>query len=110
VADGGIDAVVEDGLPVPADLIKEGRTSYQIKASSSFKPWQRAEIKKELFGNKEPANENLGSSVRNCLDEDGTYILVCFMQDPVDPDHRQAVDNLKYFFEKCDYPDANVEV
>ncbi len=93
VADGGIDAAVEGSLPVPADLIKEGRTGYQIKASSSFKPWQRSVIKEELFGrDNEPTHENLGAGVRDYMDEEGTYVLVCFKQDPADPQHRQAED------------------
>jgi hypothetical protein len=40
VPDGGIYAMVEGGLPEGADLIREGRTGYQIKASSAFRPWQ----------------------------------------------------------------------
>ncbi|MEJ7843166.1 MAG: hypothetical protein WKF95_15485, partial [Rubrobacter sp.] len=61
VSDGGIDATVQGGLPESVGLIKEGRTGYQIKASSAFKPWQQSVIKMELFGDKEPTRENLGS-------------------------------------------------
>ena len=77
VPDGGIDATVEGDVPEHANSIREGHTGYQIKASSAFRPWRLSAIKKELFGEgNEPTRENLGSGIRNCLDEDGTYILV----------------------------------
>jgi hypothetical protein len=110
-SDGGIDATVEGGLPESADLIKEGRTGYQIKASSAFKPWQQSAIKKELFGERsEPTRENLGSGIRDCLDEGGAYILICFRQDPVDKQYRQAITNLTYFLKQCGYRDPKVDV
>lgn len=110
VSDGGIDATVEGGLPESVGLIKEGRTGYQVKASSVFKPWQRSVIKTELFGDKEPTRENLGSGIRHCLDEHGTYILVCFKQDPVDKDYRDAVEHLKGFLKRCGYLEPKVDV
>lgn len=109
--DGGIDALVEENkFSVRSDLIKFGRTGYQIKAGASFEPWQDAQIKKELFGRKYPSKENLGSSVRNCLEENGTYVLVCFKQDPVEEQHRQAVGSLNYYFKQCGYQNPKVEV
>jgi len=111
VADGGIDAVVEGTLPESTDLIQEGRTGYQIKAGSAFKPWQKSMINEELFGRRRgPSRENLSSSIRDCLDEDGTYILVCSKQDPVDNDYRQAIDHLRFFLEECKYPNPKVDV
>lgn len=111
VADGGIDATVEGGLPKSADLLREGRTGYQIKASSAFKPWQEATIKKELFGDKkEPTLENLGSGIRACLDAGGTYILVCFRQDPVDKNYRDAIKYLKKYLKLCGYCKPKVDV
>ncbi len=111
VADGGIDAAVEGAFPESTDLIQEGRTGYQIKASSDFKPWQKSKIKEELFGRrKEPSRENLGTGIRNCLDEDGIYILVCFRQDPVDTDHHAAVEHLKNLLGQCGYHDPKIHV
>ncbi len=110
VPDGGIDAVVESNPLVPSDLIKEEQTGYQIKAGTSFKPWQDAQIKKELFGTKVPSKENLGSSIRNYLDNNGTYVLVCFKQDFANNQHRQAVEAIKYYFKQCGYPSPKVEV
>jgi len=111
VPDGGIDALVEENIaPAQSDLIKAGRTGYQIKAGASFEPWQDAQIRKELFGRKYPSKENLGNSIRDCLNKNGTYILVCFKQDLTDERHRQAVETLKYYFRECGYQNPKVEV
>src|SRR5438094_781556 len=77
VADGGVDASV-NGATGATGLIKDGLTCYQIKTGTTFSPWQPAMIRKELFGDHEEAKDNLGSAVRNCLERDGTYVLVCF--------------------------------
>src|SRR5438067_13770594 len=55
VPDGWVDALVEetDGR-IGNDLIKAGQTAYQIKTGKNFEPWQDAQIKKELFGDKPP--------------------------------------------------------
>ena len=80
VPDGGIDAsVTEDEAERvrTSGLIKAGASSYQIKTGASFKPWQQTAIKKELFGRKHPNKENLGPSIKACLEKNGTYILAC---------------------------------
>jgi hypothetical protein len=115
VRDGGVDAAVEpDGIPqpvLPDGLIKIGRTAYQIKASDSFKPHQNAEIRNELFGKNQPADkEHLGSSIRDCLDIDGTYVLVCFRQDLVELEWKQAKEHLESYFRECGYKTPKVEV
>jgi len=111
VPDGGVDAVVERSDTLTQNgIIKLGHTSYQIKAGETFKPWDDAQIKKELFGNRNPSKENLGSSVRNCLDNDGTYVLVCFKQDPTEEQYSKAVENLRKYFEQCRYQKPKVEV
>jgi hypothetical protein len=111
VPDGGIDALVDENIAsAQSDIIKPGRTGYQIKTGEMIKPWEDAQIKKELFGGKDPSKENLGSSVKGCLDNDGTYILVCFKQDPTEEQHSKAVNFLKGYFEQCGYQNPNVEV
>lgn len=81
VSDGGIDATVEGTLHESVDLIKQGRTGYQIKTSSAFRPWQQSAIKNELFGERlDPTRENLASGVRDCLDEGGTYVYLGLFQ------------------------------
>ena len=85
VPDGGVDATVDDVQSETGQgIIKQGKTSYQIKSGVSFEPWQKSVIKKELFGTKTPDLPNLGESIRACLDADGTYVLVCTGIDPVE--------------------------
>ena len=82
VPDGGIDASV-DTTDIDADnwidsFIPDERTSLQIKTGGTFKPWQKSDLKDELFGKKNDASkENLGESVRTCLDAKGVSWVVC---------------------------------
>lgn len=111
VPDGGVDAFVEeDNVQTRSGLIKTGCTAYQIKAGDSFKPWQDAQINKELFGSKHPSKDNLSSSIRDCLEKNGTYVLVCFKQDLVSEQYKQAVGALEYYFKQCEYQNPKVEV
>jgi len=114
VPDGGIDASVngiELDILKESGLIKNGKTSYQLKTGGSFKPWQLSQIEKELFGRKkDKRKENLGKSVRNCLDKNGTYVLVCFGLELHDLECTKAVDNLISCFKACDYKNLKVEL
>lgn len=111
VADGGVDAVVEENdIIIEDDLIKKGRTAYQIKTGSSFKPWQDSHIKKELFGKKHPCKENLGKSIRDCLDHKGTYVIVCFGIDLVDSQRRRAVNTLIKYLKLCEYESVKIAI
>lgn len=50
VPDGGIDAQVESANSLPADtFLKVGRNGFQLKAGTTFKPWQPSSLKKELL-------------------------------------------------------------
>lgn len=111
VSDGGIDAIVEaNSAQFKDDLIKNGTTSYQIKASSAFLPTQQAKIRKELFGDKQPDIANLNSQIKECLDNNGTYVLVCFKQDLGEREHQKVITNLTGFFQTCGYQDPKIEV
>jgi hypothetical protein len=111
VPDGGIDALIEENITSSqSGLIKEGCAGFQIKTGASFKPWQDAEIKEVLFGEKTPGEDNLGKSIRDCLDKDGAYVLVCFGQDLNVPQHGQAVEALRRYFKECGYKNPSVEV
>ena len=109
--DGGIDASVS---AAPSDLassmLKPGRSSHQIKASGAFEPWNETHLRKELFGKAEPVRGSLGESVRRCLDEDGTYVLVCTRCDLDELRHNRTIDALKKLFAGCGYKNAKVEV
>jgi hypothetical protein len=111
IPDGGIDATVDKNVVLKTqDLMKPGRTRYQIKTGSSFEPYQKAEIREELFGKKDSRAENLGKAVRDCLDGDGTYVLVCFGKDLIDTQRDTARELLAEFFTGCGYPAAKIDV
>jgi hypothetical protein len=109
--DGGVDASVSAAPPdLASSMLKPGRSSHQIKASGAFEPWNEAHLKKELFGKYPPGRDNLGESVRRCLDENGTYVLVCTKCDLDELRHNRAIDALKKLFAACGYKNAKVEV
>ena len=110
VADGGVDATVDDTqIAKGYGIIEQGKTCYQIKSGSTFKPWEPAQIKNELFKGT-PDRRNLGESIRACLDADGTYILVCTGIDPVEPQRQKILSNIEEYLKQCDYPQPKVEV
>jgi len=48
--DGGIDAQLDWPRELPTDtFLRSGRIGFQIKTGTSFKPWQKKEISKELL-------------------------------------------------------------
>ena len=107
VPDGGVDATVDDvQIEEGQGIIKRGKTSYQIKAGTSFKPWQKSTIERELFDRK----GDLGESIRACLDDNGTYILVCTGRDLSDSQHRDALKHIENFLKACGYSNPKVEV
>lgn len=105
--DGGVDAIVSDHT-ASGDLIRVGRMAYQIKSGESFRPNEEAVIRKELFGKKKTAKANLKRRIRDCLDDGGTYGLVCTGIDPVDLSVAEA--HLKKFFDICGYADAKCAI
>ncbi len=109
VPDGGIDASVDEGS-LPDGLIKSGRTSYQIKAGDDFKPWQDSAIRKELFGSKPPCRENLGKSVRDCMQLQGCYVLVCVKKELAESEYRDSIAGLKNHLEQCEFQNPRVDV
>ena len=109
-ADGGVDATVDDAqITNGSGIIKQGKTCYQIKSGVTFKPWQSTQIRDELFKGK-PGRQNLGASIRTCLDADGTYVLVCTGIDPVERQRQQILSNIEEWLKQCDYPHPKVEV
>lgn len=111
VADGGIDARV-DGSPSADSILINGQVFFQLKAGTSFKPWQPNQLKKELFGKSTtvPMRDALGESVRNCLDNNGRYVLVVFGHDLTEPQQRGAKQQLIEIFQQIGFPSPQVEV
>jgi hypothetical protein len=112
VADGGVDASVEpfDGVE-RGDLIGAGDKAFQIKAGASFEPWQLAVIHNELFGKGKPVDqEHLATRVKECMEKNGTYVLVCFRRDPTQEQRRKAIENLGGLLRGCGYNNPKVEL
>ena len=108
VKDGGIDGtVVKNRTETASGLIKAGKTGYQIK-SGKTKP----SPKKILFGDAKSRNEDtLGKSIKACLDDKGTYVLVCTGFDPAEPEREEMQAQIKgYLEDDCGYSGPNVEV
>lgn len=110
VPDGGVDAVIDVGVPQDSGLATTGRTIFQVKAGE-FKPWQPAVTRDELFGNRDPASrESLGAPVRACMDSGGRYVLVCTGGDLTEQQRAEAVGHIKAAFVGCGYVDPRVDV
>ena len=109
--DSGIDAKVENS-PISGFLLAKGSTYYQIKTGPAFKPWQPSALKKELLGKSGafPSKQRLGSEVRTCLEQDGTYVLVTFGHDLLPIQHSQAATHLADLFKECGYTNPKVRV
>ena len=111
VPDGGIDATIHEvQVATGLGIIMPGKTSCQIKSGKTFKPWEEAIIKEELFGTKTPSQQHLGESIRACLDDNGTYVLVCTGIDLVDTEHRSACNHIKEYLQQSGYTQPKVEV
>lgn len=111
VPDGGVDAAVEgSGVVLDSEIVRQGYTGYQIKAGEAFAPWQDSDIRRELFGNKEARKENLGESVKRCMERGGTYILVCTKVDLTEVQRQDSEELLKKYFEMCRYQNSKAEV
>src|SRR5471030_1866419 len=109
IRDGGIDASVEADGPLDS-LVVVGTSHYQIKTGPSFAPWQKAQIKEELFGANPVAREHLGDAVLHCLDEGGVYALITLGHDLTTDQKNKAKKWLSQFFSECGYPNASVDV
>jgi len=106
--DGGIDASVNNTEEVASELIKSGYSGYQIKTGTTF-ALTDGELRKELFGQGNAVTkENLGASVRACLDADGHLTFVCFGLDPVEGQLNAAHALVTGWLATCGYADASV--
>ncbi len=115
VPDGGLDSSIDNDTGIRGNLIDLGFNGYQIKTGKSFNPTNESDLKKELFGtlakrNSIPSKDNLGQSVRGCMDRNGKFILVCFGKDLVDPQRQKAIVKLEQLFISCGYLTPRVDV
>ncbi len=115
IPDGGIDATADaSSCAQESDIISRGKNGYQIRSGTVFKPWRDGDIRKELLKQgspKVPKQEHLRESIRDCLDECGTYVLVCTGIDRLVPPYRKkAFKLISDYLKACGYPNAKVDI
>ena len=110
VPDGGVDASVDLEPPSGGHLIVGSYPSYQIKAGKSFKPWNNAEIEKELFGKREHGVKRLGRQTERCFANRRTYILVCMKVKLNAQQRDDAIESLRQAVRTYGLPDPDVRV
>lgn len=105
--DGGIDASVRSDGPHDSILIP-GLAYYQVKTGESFKPWQPAKIREELFGDKAPGLDALGNEVKRCLEQGAMYCLIALGHDLTSEQAGDAEKCLREYFSQCGFGQARV--
>jgi len=117
VADGGIDAEVF-GLSeamLPAGLISEGLTRYQIK-TGSFSASTASDIRSLLVqpkfakGDHQRTKDELQPRVLSCFEKGGTFIVVLFGSDLVNPTDDHGAAQITDFMAAIDPEFARVAV
>lgn len=116
-SDGGIDAEVSNlaGVALPAGLIVDGLASYQIK-TGKFSASTASDIRsllvqpKHAGGNKVPTKDQLQPRVRACFDKGGTFVVVLFGAELVNPEENHGVTEISNFMATVDPAYANVPV
>lgn len=109
--DSGIDAKVE-GAPAGSALLQMGSTYLQIKTGTTFKPWLKKHLLKELFGSSHalPAAALLGQEVKNCLTRKGKYVLLTLGHDLLPSQHSAGVDLLREVLGQCGHINPRVDL
>ena len=117
VADGGIDAEVAglSGVALPAGLISEGLTRYQIK-TGSFSASTVSDIRSLLVqprfatGDRQRTKEELQPRVLSCFEKGGTFVVVLFGSDLVGPADDHGATQISEFMAAIDPAFAKVAV
>jgi len=117
VADGGIDAEVAgvSAAALPAGLISEGLTRYQIK-TGSFSASTASDIRSLLVqpkfaaGAHQRTKDELQPRVLSCFEKGGTFVVVLFGSDLVGTADDHGVTQISEFMAAIDPAFANVAV
>lgn len=117
VADGGIDAEVAglSGVVLPAGLISEGLTRYQIK-TGSFSASTASDIRsllvKPMFaaGAHQRTKDELQPRVLSCFEKGGTFVVVLFGSDLVGTADDHGATQISEFMVAIDPAFARVAV
>ncbi|MDQ0034495.1 hypothetical protein J2W30_002250 [Variovorax boronicumulans] len=116
-SDGGIDAEVSNlaGVTQPNGLIFNGLTSYQIK-TGKFSASIPSDIRsllvqpKHASGKEVPTKDQLQPKVRACFDKSGTFVVVLFGAELVNPEENHGVAAISEFMAAVDPAYATVSV
>ncbi|WP_343623520.1 hypothetical protein [Roseateles puraquae] len=116
-ADGGIDAEISNlsGQALPAGLVFEGLTYYQIK-TGKFSASIPSEIRsllvqpKHAAGKEVPTKDQLQPRVRACFDKGGTFVVVLFGAELVNTEENHGVQEITEFMKAVDAAYASVPV
>jgi hypothetical protein len=96
VPDGGVDATVSnapnDSSP---NIFFQGVTAYQLKAGHNFSPTADGDLKAELF---KPSGA-LKPEIQKCIDNHGTYVMVCSGKPLPSGTKTEAEKKIKAFLE-----------
>jgi hypothetical protein len=117
VADGGIDAEVACplGAGLPAGLISEGLTRYQIK-TGAFSASTASDIRSLLVqpkfakGDHQHIKDELQPRVLSCFEKGGTFVVVLFGSDLVGTSDDHGATQISAFMAAIDPAFANVAV
>jgi hypothetical protein len=117
VADGGIDAEVDSllGTALPAGLISQGLTRYQIK-TGSFSALKEADIRSLLVrpqfakGKQQRTKNEIQPRVLSCFEKGGTFIVVLFGSDLVGKVDDHGATQISKFMAAIDPLFAKVKV
>lgn len=112
IADGGVDAEVSlvEADPMPLGLLRSGHARYQIK-SGGFSATNDTELKTLIFRPwKRGAAYELNHRVKECLEKNGTFIVLLFGAEATGTHDGYGVTELKTLLTEAGYPDAKVEI
>ena len=117
VADGGIDADVAGvaGKALPAGLIEQGKTCYQIK-TGDFSASTLSDIRSLLIqpkfsaGKVQPTKEQLQPRVLSCFENGGAFVVVLFGSDLVGKSDDHGAKQISELMEAVDPAFAMVTV
>ena len=108
--DGGVDASVTSTLPFERRTSRRRRPCYQVK-TGDFKPLQEGAIRKELFGQGQPASrDSLSEHLRQCLDKGQRSVLVCTGISLTDEERTTAIGGILAALTDAGYDSPRVGV
>ncbi len=107
--DGGIDASITASKIQKTGLLVKGNTGFQIKSGTSFKPWNKGSIKKEIYGGKQASKKNLKPGIKQCLQK-GQYVIITFGHHIDDKRYKNSIKILKKHLAVCGIKNPKIDI